>query len=122
VTAAHDIRHFRHFTPVYFHSCVYDRVSADARFDEPIPLNGLFHRHDRGTRPVLVGDAHMDPGELTARWGAIDSTRRNEQPEIASMNDSGITSGTRPGSSRCRSGRGSHRRWGSSPGSYPCTR
>ncbi len=26
-----------------------------------------------------------NPGELTARWGAIDSTRRNEQPEIASL-------------------------------------
>lgn len=84
-SAAHGLRHFRHFNHVYFHNCVYDRVYADARFNQPIPLPDLFHRHDRETRLVLVGDAHMDPGELTARWGAIDYTERNEQPGLDSL-------------------------------------
>jgi uncharacterized protein with von Willebrand factor type A (vWA) domain len=84
-SAAHGIRHFRHFNHVYFHNCVYDQVYADARFGEPIPLHDLFHKHDRETRLVLVGDAHMDPGELTAPWGAIDYTERNEQPGIVSL-------------------------------------
>jgi len=79
-SAAHGIRHFKHFDHVYFHNCIYERVYADARFQEEIPLHDLFRRFDRETRLVLVGDAHMYPGELTAPYGAIDWTERNERP------------------------------------------
>jgi len=79
-SAAHRARHFRHFDHVYFHNCVYERVYADAQFHEPIPLAELFRRFDRETRLVLVGDAHMYPGEITDRFGAIDWTERNERP------------------------------------------
>jgi hypothetical protein len=57
-------------------------VYADARFQEEIPLHELFRRFDRETRLVLVGDAHMYPGELTAPYGAIDWTERNEHPGV----------------------------------------
>jgi hypothetical protein len=81
-SAAHGIQHFKHFDHVYFHNCVYERVYADARFQEEIPLDDLFRRFDRETRLVLVGDAHMYPGELTAPFGAIDWTERNEHPGV----------------------------------------
>jgi len=81
-SAAHGMRHFKRFDHVYFHNCIYDRVYADARFHEPIPQNDLLRRFDRETRLVLVGDAHMYPGELTDRYGAIDLMERNEVPGI----------------------------------------
>jgi uncharacterized protein with von Willebrand factor type A (vWA) domain len=79
-SAAHRARHFKRFDHVYFHNCIYERVYNDARFLDPIPLHDLFHRFDRETRLVLVGDAYMYPGEITDRYGAIDIMERNEQP------------------------------------------
>ena len=81
-SAAHGARHFKRFDHVYFHNCIYERVYSDARFHGPIPLKDLFLRFDRETRLVLVGDAHMYPGEITDRFGAIDWTERNEQPGV----------------------------------------
>ncbi|MEX1310414.1 MAG: VWA domain-containing protein [Candidatus Sulfomarinibacteraceae bacterium] len=81
-SAAHRARHFKRFDHVYFHNCIYERVYSDAGFHAPIPLKDLFRRFDRETRLVLVGDAHMYPGEITDRFGAIDWTERNEQPGI----------------------------------------
>jgi uncharacterized protein with von Willebrand factor type A (vWA) domain len=79
-SVAHRSRHFKHFDHVYFHNCIYERVYTDARFHEQIPLADWFRRFDRETRLVLVGDAHMFPGEITDRFGAINWTERNEQP------------------------------------------
>jgi uncharacterized protein with von Willebrand factor type A (vWA) domain len=79
-SAAHRARHFKRFDHVYFHNCIYERVYANARFSERIPLSDLFRRFDRETRLVLVGDAYMYPGEITDRFGAIDWTERNEKP------------------------------------------
>jgi uncharacterized protein with von Willebrand factor type A (vWA) domain len=79
-SVAHRGRHFRHFDHVYFHNCIYERVYTDARFHDEIPLADLFRRFDRETRLVLVGDAHMYPGEITDRYGAVNWTERNEQP------------------------------------------
>lgn len=81
-SAAHGIRHFKHFDHVYFHNCIYSRVWADARFAERIPLRDLLRRFDRETRLVVVGDAHMYPGELTDPFGAPDYTDRDERPGI----------------------------------------
>lgn len=82
-SVAHRGRHFKRFDHVYFHNCIYERVWSDARFHEKIPLADLFRRFDRETRLVVVGDAHMYPGEITDRFGAIDWTERNEQPGAA---------------------------------------
>lgn len=82
-SAAHEARHFKRFDHVYFHNCVYDSVFADSDFRAPIPLNDLLARFDRETRLVLVGDAHMYPGELTSRFGAIYWHDRNEEPGLA---------------------------------------
>jgi len=79
-SAAHRSRHFKRFDHVYFHNCIYEAVYEDARFHGQIPLADLFRRFDRETRLVLVGDAHMYPGEITDRFGAINWTERNERP------------------------------------------
>ncbi len=84
-SAAHGARHFRHFDHVYFHNCVYEAVYADALFRDPIPLHELMRHHGPETRLVLVGDAHMYPGELTQRWGAIHWSDHNEEPGIAHL-------------------------------------
>lgn len=84
-SAAHGARHFKRFDHVYFHNCVYEAVYADASFREPITLGELIRHHDRETRLVLVGDAHMYPGELTRRWGAINWSDHNEQPGIVHL-------------------------------------
>ncbi|MCU0663276.1 MAG: VWA domain-containing protein [Myxococcota bacterium] len=82
-SAAHAIRHFKRFEHVYFHNCIYERVYQDAAFEHGIPLSELQHRFDRDTRLVLVGDAHMYPGELTQRWGALSYYDQNEKPGLA---------------------------------------
>ena len=79
-SVAHRARHFKHFDHVYFHNCIYEGVYTEASFHEHIPLADLFRRFDRETRLVLVGDAHMYPGEITDRFGAVNWTERNQQP------------------------------------------
>lgn len=81
-SAAHGIHHFKSFAHVYFHNCVYTHVYEDSIFDKPIALMDLFQRFDRETRLVLVGDAHMYPGELTDAYGAIHWNERNEKPGL----------------------------------------
>ena len=79
-SVAHRARHFKQFDHVYFHNCIYEQVYEDARFHGQIPLADLFRRFDRETRLVLVGDAHMEPGEITDRFGAVNWVERNQQP------------------------------------------
>ena len=79
-SVAHRARHFKQFDHVYFHNCIYEQVYEDARFHGQIPLADLFRRFDRETRLVLVGDAHMFPGEITDRFGAVNWVERNQQP------------------------------------------
>jgi uncharacterized protein with von Willebrand factor type A (vWA) domain len=86
-SAAHGANHFKSFGHVYFHNCIYDQVYVDAGFWESIPLSDLIRRFGRDTRLVIVGDAHMYPGELTDRWGAIQWTDRNEVPGIFHLRD-----------------------------------
>jgi hypothetical protein len=82
-SATHRARHFKRLAHAYFHNCVYDRVYEDAAFERPVPLGELFRRFEPDTRLVLVGDAHMYPGELLDRHGSIQWTERNEEPGIA---------------------------------------
>ncbi len=78
----HKARHFRRFSHVYFHNCIYDCVFEDAAFVRPLPLDRLLRTFGKETRLVLVGDAYMYPGELTDRWGSIKWNDRNELPGI----------------------------------------
>lgn len=81
-SAAHGIRHFQRFEHVYFHNCVYDRLYRDAQLETPELLSELLNNFDRNTRLVIVGDAHMYPGELTQKWGAINYYEQNDKPGL----------------------------------------
>lgn len=84
-SAAHQARHFKRFEHAYFHNCVYDHLYRDARFQDQLPLAELFGRHGRETRVVMVGDAHMYPGELLDRGGSIHWWERNEESGLHSL-------------------------------------
>jgi uncharacterized protein with von Willebrand factor type A (vWA) domain len=81
-SAAHDASHFKQFKYVYFHNCVYEQVYENTYFSEPVPLHDIFRNFDRETRLVLLGDAHMYPGELTQPFGAIHWHDNNEKPGV----------------------------------------
>lgn len=84
-SAAHRVRHFKRFDHMYFHNCVYEKVYGNAAFTQQVPLSELLRLHDRETRLVLVGDAHMYPGEITDRYGSINWIERNERPGADSL-------------------------------------
>jgi uncharacterized protein with von Willebrand factor type A (vWA) domain len=88
-SAAHRVRHFKRFGSVYFHNCIYEQVYGNAAFSEKIPVADLCRRWDRETRLVLVGDAHMYPGELTDSYGSINWIERNPRPGIAYLEQLG---------------------------------
>ena len=81
-SAAHAAQHFREFHAYYFHNCVYDAVYENARFAIGKGTLELMRWLGPDTRTVFVGDAHMAPWELTARWGAIDAQQQNDDPGI----------------------------------------
>ena len=79
-SAAHNTHHFKRFTYVYFHNCVYEWFYQDAALRKPIKLAEFFRQHDRETRLIMVGDAYMYPGELTDRYGSINWYEKNVEP------------------------------------------
>jgi len=84
-SAAHGAQHFKRFEHVYFHNCIYEQVYRDSRFSDPIPLHELLRRFGREVRLVLVGDAHMYPGELLDPGGSIHWWERNLEPGLHSL-------------------------------------
>ena len=70
-SAAHQAQHFKAFTPLYFHNCVYDEVYEDAEFRQAISFDDLKRNHDRDSRLLILGDACMSPYELMSAGGAI---------------------------------------------------
>ena len=77
-SAAHKATHFREFHAMYFHNCVYESVYKDARMREGMSTLELMRWLQPETRVIFLGDAHMAPYELTARYGAIDYWHNNE--------------------------------------------
>ncbi len=82
-SAAHGARHFKRFKHVYFHNCIYDSVYFDSQFNEPLALHELMKMFGRDVRLVLVGDAHMYPGELLDPGGSIHWWDRNPEPGVS---------------------------------------
>lgn len=79
-SAAHATSHFREFHAMYFHNCVYEAVYKSARLMDGMSTVELLRWLPPDTRLVIVGDAHMAPYELTARFGAIDYGYDNDEP------------------------------------------
>lgn len=76
-TAASESGHWKRFTPLYFHNCVYARVWPDISRLESVPTETLLHEHDADTKVIFVGDACMATWELMAAGGAINLYEKN---------------------------------------------
>ncbi len=81
-SAAHQATHFKSFNSYYFHNCIYERIFPDARLIEGTPTVDFMMQSKKETRLVIVGDAHMAPYELVAKYGAIDYYQNNDTPGI----------------------------------------
>ena len=73
---------FRHLTHFYFHNCVYDHVWRDnaRRRNERYPTLELLRTYGPDWKVIFVGDAAMNPYELTAIDGSAEY--RNLEPGI----------------------------------------
>jgi uncharacterized protein len=74
---------FAHLTYFYFHNCVYDHVWRDnaRRRNERIGTLELLRTYGPDWKVIIVGDAAMNPYELTAIDGSVEY--RNLEPGIA---------------------------------------
>lgn len=63
-SAARRATHFKELRTYYFHNCVYGRVYATERFDNPVLIQDLLHECGPHYKLVMVGDALMAPYEL----------------------------------------------------------
>jgi uncharacterized protein with von Willebrand factor type A (vWA) domain len=74
---------FRHLTHFYFHNCIYDCVWRDnaRRRNERYGTLELLRTHAPDWKVIFVGDAAMNPYELTAIDGSAEY--RNLEPGIA---------------------------------------
>ena len=81
-SAAHQATHFKSFESYYFHNCIYERIFPDARLYDGTLTRDFITQASKETRLVIVGDAHMAPYELVAKYGAIDYYQNNDTPGI----------------------------------------
>jgi uncharacterized protein with von Willebrand factor type A (vWA) domain len=78
--AKSEFRHLQHF---YFHNCIYDHVWRDSvrRRNERFSTLELLRTYGPDWKVIVVGDAAMNPYELTAIDGSVEY--RNLEPGIA---------------------------------------
>ncbi len=81
-TAAHQSVHFKEFRSYYFHNCPYDFVFSDMAQQERVWTKDILANCDASWILICVGDAAMNPYELTHPGGAIDYFQRNEEPGL----------------------------------------
>jgi len=81
--AKSEFRHLEHF---YFHNCIYDHVWRDnaRRRNERVSTLELLRTYGPEWKMIVVGDAAMNPYELTAIDGSAEY--RNLEPGIAWLN------------------------------------
>jgi uncharacterized protein with von Willebrand factor type A (vWA) domain len=74
---------FRHLEYFYFHNCVYDHVWRDnlRRRNEHMGTLELVRTYGPDWRVIFVGDAAMNPYELTQTGGSIEYA--NDEPGLA---------------------------------------
>lgn len=81
-SAAKRASNIRALTTYYFHNCIYGRLYATERFQDPVRVRDVLEQHGRETKLVVVGDAAMHPGELLGAgewdWNASDRERGGE--------------------------------------------
>jgi len=73
-SAASKASHFKELRSYYFHNCIYGRVYATERFEQPVTVRDLLAGCGRHFKLIVVGDAWMAPYELAgAAYGSQDS-------------------------------------------------
>ncbi len=75
-SAAKRASNIRDLKTYYFHNCIYGRLYATERFQDPLRVRDVLEQCGRETKLVVVGDAAMHPGELLGAgewdWNASD--------------------------------------------------
>ena len=76
-SAAKRASNIRDIKTYYFHNCIYGRLYATERFQDPIRVRDVLEQCGRETKLVVVGDAAMHPGELlgAGEWDYNSSDR-----------------------------------------------
>jgi uncharacterized protein with von Willebrand factor type A (vWA) domain len=78
-SAAHAAKHFKHFEHYYFHNCPYETLYQDMSLNKGIKTTDLFRKLDSSWHLIIIGDAAMNPYELTTPGGSIDWHHHNEE-------------------------------------------
>ena len=81
-SAAHASNHFKAFSYYYFHNCPYDYLFSDIATGETIPTKEVLRKLDPSWNLIVIGDAAMNPYELTAVGGSIDYFFHNKEPGL----------------------------------------
>lgn len=93
-SSAHNLSHFKTFTPLYYHNIFYDKfyLNAKLRSDEALSFDELKKNHPRDTRIIIVGDAYMAPYELFRMTGSMMDFYRTFSGDITHSSPTGIES------------------------------
>lgn len=93
-SSAHNLTHFKKFTPLYFHNIFYDKfyLNAKLKSDESLSFEELKKKHPRDTRIIIVGDAYMAPYELFRMTGSMMDFYRNFSGDLNNNSATGIES------------------------------
>lgn len=81
-SAAHGLNHFKDFRHYYFHNCVYEELYRDMAMRTAEPTADVLRQLDESYVLLVVGDAYMNPAELTQPYGSIDYWHNNDTPGI----------------------------------------
>ncbi len=81
-SAAHSLNHFKEFRSYAFHNCPYDDLYDSHHPSESIATLDVLKEVDSSWHLLIVGDAMMNPYELTAPGGAINYYQHNAEAGI----------------------------------------
>ncbi len=81
-SAAHSAAHLKRVDFLYFHNCPYEFMYEDMSREKKITTAEVLRKYDDSWNVIIVGDAAMNPYELTAPGGSVDYFHHNEKPGV----------------------------------------
>lgn len=81
-SAAHAARHFKTFEFYFFHNCIYETLATNFETGDVVSTEALLARLDASWMCLIVGDAAMNPAELTLPGGSIFYDHANALPGL----------------------------------------
>ena len=82
-SAANSLSHFKRFRYYFFHNCPYDYLFKSLQENKIIRTQELLQELDSSWRLIMIGDAAMNPYELTTPGGCIDYFHYNEEAGLS---------------------------------------